>query len=249
MVKPTGKGVKLKTTITITLTTIILSILAGCNSAAVGKKEPLSGAKEFFTVDFQKDNTLRYRFVSHRNIHIDSGMTPPAPGKPKRGRNKKRADKHSETMEMVVAYTPIEVDPYGFTTIKATCESVKTTRRSKAGRQATGDAARSFAGKTFTLTVSPACRIEDYSQLDKLIREIGKKAFRTGGRTRTKEPDMICDFIATQWFLWNSLSSIANASEGVSIGQSWNSKLSVPVPMLMRKARDVTYTLIWNLPK
>jgi len=54
---------------------------------------------------------------------------------------------------------------------------------------------------------------------------------------------MICDFVATQWFLWDSVSSLKNPSEGVTVGQSWTSKLSVPSPMVMRKARDVTYKL------
>ena len=54
---------------------------------------------------------------------------------------------------------------------------------------------------------------------------------------------MICDFIATQWFLWDSVSSIEKPAEGVSVGQTWQSKLSVPTPMVSRKARDVTYTL------
>jgi hypothetical protein len=60
---------------------------------------------------------------------------------------------------------------------------------------------------------------------------------------RVKKPDMIADFIATQWFLWDSVSSIEKPAEGISVGQSWTSKLSVPTPMVMRKARDVTYTL------
>ena len=54
---------------------------------------------------------------------------------------------------------------------------------------------------------------------------------------------MISDFIATQWFLWDSISSIEKASKGIHAGQSWKSKLSVPAPMVTRKARDVTYTL------
>jgi hypothetical protein len=54
---------------------------------------------------------------------------------------------------------------------------------------------------------------------------------------------MIGDFIATQWFLWDSISSIEKAAKGVYVGQSWKSKLSVPTPMVTRKVRDVTYTL------
>lgn len=76
-----------------------------------------------------------------------------------------------------------------------------------------------------------------------MIRLTGGKAFRQQSRGgRVKEPDMIGDFFATQWFLWNSVSSIKNAAGGVSLGQSWRSKLSVPAPMVLRKARDVTYT-------
>jgi hypothetical protein len=54
---------------------------------------------------------------------------------------------------------------------------------------------------------------------------------------------MICDVVATQWFLWDAVSSIEKPSRGAAVGQSWNSKLSVPTPMVMRKARDVTYSL------
>jgi len=143
-------------------------------------------------------------------------------------------------MEVIMRYRPIEVDPYGLTTLEATCESVRVSR-SKGPRR---DAVQSLAGKTFTLTVGPTGRIEDYSQLDRLLKEIGEKAFRTSAdRGRIKEPEMIADFVAVQWFLWDSISSIEKPSEGVKAGQSWKSKLSVPTPMVMRKARDVTYTL------
>jgi hypothetical protein len=143
-------------------------------------------------------------------------------------------------MDMVVAYTPVELKPYGLTTIKAKCESVKI-NRSKGRRR---DAVESLAGKTFTFTIDPIGKIEDYSQLDSLIRETGNKAFRSDtSRGRIKDPDMISDFIASQWFLWDSVSSIEKFAEGISQGQTWKSKLSVPTPMVSRKARDVTYTL------
>jgi len=193
------------------------------------------------TVDFQKGQTLRYKFVSSRDIDVDWGRmrSGSRPGSAK-------VDRFSESMETVVAYRPIEVEPWGLTTIKATCESVKIERSSqRKGRRTTKkDAAETLSGKTFTFTVSPAGKIEDYSQLAGLIREVGKKAFRQSSkRGRIKELDMIGDFIAAQWFLWDSVSSIQNPYKGVSIGQSWKSKLSVPAPMVIKKARDVTYTL------
>lgn len=217
----------MKTVLPIIIAALLLSVFAGCNGAA--------GERELFTVDFHQAQTLRYKFVSSRDINIDWG---PIRSGPRTGKHSVK--KSSESMEMVIAYTPIEIDPYGLTTIKATCESVRVNRRPSQGRQR--DAVESLAGKTFTLTVSPTGKIEDYSQLDQLIKEIGQKAFRPG-KTRIKEPDMICDFISAQWFLWDSVSSIEKAAEGVSVGQNWNSQLSVPTPMVSRKARDVTYTL------
>jgi hypothetical protein len=227
------KGTKLKTAATI-LTAVVLTVLAGCEPAA-REKELLSEGKELLTVDFQDGRTLRYKFVSSREITINLDMTGKAS---KSGRS--TADKSSESMEMVMAYRPIEIDPYGLTTVKATCESVKIAR-SKGPRR---DAVQSLAGKTFTLAVGPTGRIEDYSQLDELLKEIGKKAFRTNtDRGRIKEPDMIGDIVASQWFLWDATSSLKNPSKGVGAGQSWKSKLSLPTPMVMRKARDVTYRL------
>ena len=218
----------------IILAVVVLGVLAGCEPIA-GKKELLSEEKDFLTVDFQDDQTLRYKFASSREITIDWGMTKKASGPGKRN-----TDKSSESMELVMAYTPIKIDPFGLTTVKATCESVKISR-SNGPRK---DAVQSLKGKTFTLAVGPTGKIEDYSQLDELTKEIGKKVFRGNtDKGRIKEPDMIGDFVATQWFLWDAVSSLTKPSEGLETGQSWKSKLSVPTPMIMRKARDVTYKL------
>jgi hypothetical protein len=195
----------------------------------------LGRGRELLTVDFRQGASLRYKFVSSREITI-GWDTPKATARPGRS----TSDRSSESMEVVMVYKPIEVDPYGLTTLEATCKSVKVSR-SKGPRK---DAVQSLAGKTFALTVGPTGRIEDYSQLDQLLKEIGEKAFRTSAdRGRTKDPEMIGDFVAGQWFLWDSISSIEEPSQGVKAGQSWKSKLSVPTPMVMRKARDVTYTL------
>jgi len=216
------------------MTAVVVSVLAGCESGP-GVKEPSINNKELLTVDWQDSQRLEYKFISRREIILDWDPT----GKLSQS-DKSAPDKSAESMEMVVAYTPIKIDPYGLTTVEATCKSVKVVR-SKGPRK---DAVEHLAGKTFTFTVGPTGKIEDYSQLDELVKEVGKKAFFTDANgNRIKEPDMICDFIATQWFLWDSVSSLKNPSEGVAVGQSWTSKLSVPSPMVMRKARDVTYQL------
>ena len=226
----------MKTGLTI-LTVVVLSGLAGCTAGEKelpgDEKELLSAGYELLTVDFQEAQTLRYKFVSTREIDVDWEPR-------KSGPDKSAADRSSESMDLVVAYTPVEIDPYGLTTIKATCESVKV-KRSKGRRK---DAVESLPGKTFTFTVDPTGKIEDYSQLNGLIREIGKKAFRSDTTSgRVKDPDMIGDFIAGQWFLWDAVSTIEKASKGVSVGQTWKSRLPIPTPMVTRKARDVTYTL------
>jgi hypothetical protein len=218
-------------------TVVVLSVLAGCDTGdkkpIIDKNALLAKGKELLTVDFQEARTLRYKFVSSRDITVDW-----EPAKSKTDKN--ALDRTFESLDLVVAYTPLKIDTYGLTTIKATCESAKA-KRTKGRRK---DATEGLAGKTFTFTVDPTGKIADHAKLNSLIREIGKTAFRAdSARGRVKEPDMIGDFTATQWFLWDSVSSIENASEGVSVGQTWKSMLSIPTPMVTLKVREVTYTL------
>lgn len=213
---------------------LILTALAGCEPMT-SRGTPSGKKGEVLTVDFPAGSTLRYRFVSSRRITVAWD----APQDASKAGNRAE-DKSSESLEVVVSYTPTEIDPYGLAKIKATCESARVARSRWSGQ----DAAESFAGKSFTFTVGPTGKIEDRSELDALIKEAGKKAFRANTEQgRIKDPDMINDFVATQWFLWDAISTIEQPSKGVAVGQSWRSKLSVPTPMVMRKARDVTYTL------
>jgi len=223
------------------LTVVLLLVaLAGCNPPVADLTTPRAGA-EVLTVDFEQGKALRYKFVSRAEIIRDWGAA---------GETAEKAgnvvDKFHESMEMVVAYTPIRVDPFGLTTIKATIESVSAKRSPKENQRAkeTNDAVKTTKGKSFTFTVSPSGKIEDYSQLDQLIKEAGDNAFRRNrSQGRIKDPDMIDDFIASQWFLWDSVSSIEEPAKGVRAGESWHSKLSIPAPFVMIEARDVTYTL------
>ncbi|MCJ7728621.1 MAG: hypothetical protein MUO27_01885, partial [Sedimentisphaerales bacterium] len=70
------------------LTVILLSILTGCEA----------GGRKLLTVDFQPGQTLRYKFVSSRDIDINWSF--PAGGT-KKAENK--VDKLHESMEMIVA--------------------------------------------------------------------------------------------------------------------------------------------------
>lgn len=224
------------------ITALGLSVLAGCNGSAVEKKpaterkEITEGEKIFLTVDFQKGQSLRYKFTSSRDIEINFKTT-----KDKSRAKKDAVQKFSESMKMVVVYKPVEIDPYGLTTIKATCESIKV-KRDKGPPK---DAAEHLSGKSFTFAINATGKMEDRSQLRELIREVGKKAFRPDKKQRIKEPDMIDDFIFGQWFLWDSISSVEleDAIKGIFLGQSWNSKLSIPTSMILQKARKVCYRL------
>jgi len=213
---------------------IIMAICGGCGPDS-GIRNLLPKNKEFLTVDWQAGQPLEYKFASTREITIDWDPT----GRLTKSDNK-APDKAVESMEIVITYTPVEINPYGLTTIEASCKSVKVLRSKRPGK----DAAGYLAGRTYKFTVGPAGKIEDYSQLDKLLKEAGQKAFITNAEgARIKEADMIGDFIATQWFMWDSVSSLENPSKGIAAGQTWKSKLSIPSPMVMRKAREVIYKL------
>jgi hypothetical protein len=228
-----------------TLRTIILTfalaVIPGCGDVREKQQAlPLQTTPEknkvFLTIDFQEGKPLKYKFVSHRSITVDWGTSKKGS---KTSRNLKRSSEHAE---MVFSYRPVEINPYGTTTIEAKCESVIVSREGEG--TASRDALKNLRGKTFTLKIDSRGVIQDYSSLKDLAYKIGERAFRsnTGGR-RIKEPDMVRDFIATQWFLWDSISSIEDPAEGVSEGQSWKSQLSVPLPMIVKTARDVTYSL------
>lgn len=218
---------------------VILSLAIGCTPEVTITKPPEEAEQEeektLLVVDFKKDQTLRYKFLSERVVTIELG-SPENAGRPGRY----STDKTTESAEYIVAYKPLEINPYGISTVRATCEYMKTKRSKGSSR----DAIEYLAGKSFTFKVGPTGKIEDYSELDELLKKAGEKAFQFDpGRGRIKNPDMIGDFVVTQWFLWDSISGIDEPSQGLTIGQTWNSQLSVPSPMVMRKARDVTYKL------
>jgi hypothetical protein len=178
--------------------------------------------------------------VSQRNVQVDLDST----GSGSKSR-KSKPQKMSEKMELVIAYKPVELDPYGLSIIEGTCESAKVTRSDFARRDKFRDAVESLAGETFRFQISPAGHIEDYTDLKALVKRLGEKAFAsTSGRQgRVKNPDMISDFSAMQWHLWDSIASIEDAVKGVAVGQTWKAKQFVPLPLPLTMARDTTYTL------
>ncbi len=209
---------------------ITLFALAGCQV----------GPKEFFVVDFKENSALRYQLVSERDIELNLGEAETT----KKSRNQK-PQKMSDKLKLVIAYKPIKVDPYGLTTIEATCESVEVTRISFTGKKTTSDAVRSLRGKTYTFEITPSGKFEDYANLQEVVRELGKKAFaqKVGKQGRVKNPDMISDFVALQWYFWDSAATIEKPIEGVGIGQSWKALQFIPLPIPRAVVRETTYKL------
>jgi hypothetical protein len=222
---------------------VLLVLLAGCRApdreagTAVGEAKAAKGGRVFLTVDFQQGQTLRYKFTSKRKIAVDWD--------PNAASSANRVQEQSESFEMVVAYTPVEVDPYGVSTIRAVVESVKAERAGgPASRHFGTDAVESALGESFTLKVDSRGKIVDSAQLGFLIQEMGRHAFRSDTSVgRVKEPDMIWDFVASQWFLWDAEATVERPAAGVAVGQTWRSQLCVPTPMVMRPARNVVYKL------
>ena len=228
----------MKTAVKYIITIAAALIIGGCEPQSTEKKIPAGTGKpkELLTVDFEQSKVLRYKFVSSRQIEIllenNTG---------KAGGEKNR---YTESLDMIVAYKPIKVNPYGLSIIEATCESVRTNQTTK--RNTHKEAAENFAGKSFKFTVGPTGKIEDRTELEKLLKEVAQTAFRPNSQHgRIKEPDLVCDFMATQLFLWDSISSKSEPRKGVAVGDSWQSQLSIPSPMLelMNAGRDVVYKL------
>jgi hypothetical protein len=192
------------------------------------------------SVDFSEDTLLRYKLISSRDIEINLDST----GSASRG-GKGKPQKMSEKLVLVIAYKPVEIDTYGLSTIEGRCESARVTRTSLVRKSSGRDAVENLTGQTFTFQITPTGRIEDYSDLEALVRRLGDKAFAssTGGRGRIKNPDMITDFSALQWHFWDSIANIEDAVAGVELGQSWKAKQFVPLPMPVPAARETIYTL------
>lgn len=104
-----------------------------------------------------------------------------------------------------------------------------------------------LAGETFTFQLSPTGEIAEYTDLDRIIRQIGEHAFDTSKKAshRIKNPDMISDFITLQWYLWDSVSTIEEPLAGLDPNDTWTAKQFIPwsAPIPNPPARINTYVL------
>ncbi len=211
---------------------ICVLCIAGCGQSLDGAGDNL------ILVSFEKDVPITYKMVSQRITELDITTDNPA--------RKSRPTHLSEKLELVMVYTPIEVDPFGLSTIEARCESAKVTRTQSSSNRATRDAMETLTGKSFILKLSPTGKIEDATGLQRIASELGQASFTSSKNTaaRIKNPDMISDFLALQQYLWAAGSTIPNQLN-LAPGDTWQAQQSIPwpLPMYPPPARTATFTL------
>ena len=118
---------------------LFLGITAGCGSKDILDSPAPKG--QLLTIDFHEGKLLRYSFVSERQTLVDWD-----PQNNNAAANDSVENKSSEKLSIIMSYTPLDIDPFGLTKIKATCESVKVVR-SDGTKQ---DAVEFFKGKSYT---------------------------------------------------------------------------------------------------
>ena len=198
------------------------------------------GSGALVTVNFEQGQPLRYRMLSERQTQIDLA------GGGEKGK-KSAPQTMTEKLELVMVYTPVQVDPFGLTQIKVTCESAKVTRTSFSGRDAGRDAVESLPELSYTLTLTPTGQVDDASEFEAVVRQLGDKAFAQvrPEAGRVKDADMINDFIALQQSMWTAIASMDKPSEGLTVGKSWKTLQLMPWPSPMRPfpTRATTFTV------
>ncbi|HEG42917.1 MAG TPA: hypothetical protein ENH94_02600 [Phycisphaerales bacterium] len=217
----------MKNIIVFVCTCIVGAIAGGCE---------VGGGRELLVLSFEAGQELEYKMVSQRNIDLTIAS---------KAKNTSKTDKMSERLELVMVYKPVEVNPYGLSTIEATCKSAKVKRKSFTSRGGKKDAVENLAGKSFTFKLTPTGKIVEYSELTSLLEKVGKTAFdpKKEGRRLVKNPDMLHDFVALQWYLWDSISTIKDPIKGVAIGSEWKALQMIPMSIHWPPTRETTYVL------
>lgn len=204
--------------------------LCGCGNVPKG---------EYMALDFDAASPLRYRYVSSREVQIV--LTSGSAGK------KEDSKRSSESIEMVFAIRPVDLNPYGLSTLEFTCESVQIKRSSFSGKASGSDAMQSLQGRSYTLQVSPTGQMELTESFLNTLRLIGQNSFvdKPDSKQRIKDPDMILDWLFFHYTLWDLTASNPKALRGIVAGSNWPSEqfLPWPVPIQNLPSRTLTYTV------
>ena len=212
-------------------------LIVSCGLCLCGCQQSTGTTDTWLLVSFEKEVPVTYKMTAERQTQID--LTSGQAGK------KTKPQKMTEKLELVMEYTPLEVDPFGLTTLKATCKSVNVTRSGFSSKQNGADTMENLAGQSFILKLTPTGQIHDNSDLERIAQELGEKAFSSGqNNMRVKNSDMISDFLAMQQFLWDAGATISNQLD-LEVGDTWQALQTIawPTPMYPPPARLTTYTL------
>jgi len=201
---------------------VALFLLGGCTTPS---------GDILLSIDFPQSKPLSYKFVTNREVVLKlEGDTD--------GRSSEKEQKTTEGLEMVITYTPIESDIYGNTTVEAVCKSIKINRQTLTTRTGAGssDPVIHLKDKKWKFLIDSVGEIKDYSEMEAIVKALGAKAITER------------DFVTTQWFMWDALSSNKNLYAGVSPGQKWNSALPLPFGVRIPAERAVEYSIDENHP-
>jgi hypothetical protein len=177
-------------------------LILGCIFCFVGC-QPSTHSDNWLLVSFEKNVPITYKMVTERKTKIDLTNTETT--------TSARPQTMDEKLELVMVYTPIEVEPFGETTLKVFCKSAKVQRTGFSGNQQAKDVMETLAGKSFLLKVSPTGLIVDNSDLERISKELAASSFDSSrDNLPIKNPEMISDFLAMQQFLWDASSTISN---------------------------------------
>jgi hypothetical protein len=218
-------------------------LLVGCSGAGGPPVQP--GDRVRLSVEFAPEAPLRYRAVSKREIVLDFDPSGTASRQAQGARQTM-----SEEASFVLAYRAVGTADRGGTLVEVRCESANASHSRFSGGSSADEAIAALAGKKFTIKVSATGKIFETSELEQVIHQLGEAAF--GGRNdqyqgrRIKNPDMIADFIAVQWYMWDQQQSVARPSAGVAPGEAWSStrKVLAPMPFVSRTGRNAEYRLV-----
>jgi hypothetical protein len=192
--------------------------------------------KIYLSLGLEQDSSLKYKLISDRQVTLNITG----------GEKLEKPQSCTEKLEMVVRLTPVDIDEFGLVTMQAECETMNVSRKSFTGRVETKDPLNVLAGKSWQYKINPAGEIEDFRGLEQAAKIAGTAAIKESGVRRIKDPDMILDFIALQWSLWDAVSSANKTGIGVTPGQSWDSLQMVPFSVAIPAERIVHYSIDSN---
>ncbi len=220
----------------LTAISIILLLLCqlGCEE---GVSRQGGGADDdLLIIEIPEDQPVRYQMTSERKVELK--FTGDEKSK------KQPPQNMTEKLNATVAYQVIDANPYGLSTVKATIEEISVRRDNFSSRNSGSDPTMQLKGKSYTFKISPNGTLSDLDEFQAIVESIGATAIQDRGQSgKVKVPDMLWDFIALQWTLFEPVSTLPNPSSGVRKGQTWDAHQLVPLPMPIPIVRDTTFTL------